>query len=108
MWELIEPLDEDGTYARFLAEKGEGINPSAGRRVLGSLARRCPALELRGALVGLTAQNSTPKIYLSVDASRPGLAMLSSRQTDGRRIEMGKLIATTQATVDGIIDPVGE
>src|SRR3712207_8878618 len=25
MWELIEPLDEDGIYARFLAEKGEGI-----------------------------------------------------------------------------------
>src|SRR5215217_82236 len=31
-----------------------------------------------------------------------------SKQTDGRRIEMGKLIATTQATVDGVIDPVGE
>lgn len=25
-----------------------------------------------------------------------------------RRIEMGKLIATTQATIDGVIDPVGE
>src|ERR671919_710190 len=25
-----------------------------------------------------------------------------------RRIEMGKLIATTQATVDGVVDPVGE
>src|SRR3954447_5065766 len=25
-----------------------------------------------------------------------------------RRIEMGRLIATTQATVDGVIDPVGE
>jgi methylmalonyl-CoA/ethylmalonyl-CoA epimerase len=24
MWELIEPLDEEGIYARFLAEKGEG------------------------------------------------------------------------------------
>src|ERR671915_2494368 len=46
MWELIEPLDEEGIYARFLAEKGEGIHPSAGRRVLGSLARRCPALKL--------------------------------------------------------------
>jgi hypothetical protein len=29
MWELIEPLDEEGIYARFLAEKGEGIHPSA-------------------------------------------------------------------------------
>src|SRR3712207_3649319 len=26
MWELIEPLDEDGIYARFLAEKGERIH----------------------------------------------------------------------------------
>ena len=26
MWELIEPLDEDGIYARLLAEKGEGIH----------------------------------------------------------------------------------
>jgi methylmalonyl-CoA/ethylmalonyl-CoA epimerase len=26
MWELIEPLDEDGLYARFLAEKGEGVH----------------------------------------------------------------------------------
>jgi methylmalonyl-CoA/ethylmalonyl-CoA epimerase len=26
MWELIEPLDEDGIYACFLAEKGEGVH----------------------------------------------------------------------------------
>jgi methylmalonyl-CoA/ethylmalonyl-CoA epimerase len=26
MWELIEPLDDDSTYARFLAEKGEGVH----------------------------------------------------------------------------------
>jgi methylmalonyl-CoA/ethylmalonyl-CoA epimerase len=26
MWELIEPLDEEGIHARFLAEKGEGIH----------------------------------------------------------------------------------
>ena len=25
-WELIEPLDEDSVYARFLAEKGEGLH----------------------------------------------------------------------------------
>ena len=31
MWELIEPLEEEGIYARFLAEKGEGIHPSAGK-----------------------------------------------------------------------------
>src|SRR5215207_4321328 len=54
-------------------------------------------------------EDSLPsQFYLSVDVSLPGLAILSSRQTDERRIEMGKLIATTQATVDGVIDPVGE
>ncbi len=26
MWELIEPLEEEGTCARFLAEKGEGVH----------------------------------------------------------------------------------
>jgi methylmalonyl-CoA/ethylmalonyl-CoA epimerase len=26
MWELIQPLDDDGIYARFLAEKGGGIH----------------------------------------------------------------------------------
>jgi methylmalonyl-CoA/ethylmalonyl-CoA epimerase len=26
MWELIEPLNEDGIYVRFLAEKGEGVH----------------------------------------------------------------------------------
>ncbi len=25
-WELIEPLDDEGDYARFLAEKGEGVH----------------------------------------------------------------------------------
>src|SRR5829696_3290748 len=54
-------------------------------------------------------EDSLPsQFYLSVDVSLPGLAILSSRQTHERRIEMGKLIATTQATLDGVIDPVGE
>ena len=26
MWELIQPLDEQGIFARFLAEKGEGVH----------------------------------------------------------------------------------
>jgi len=26
MWELIQPLDEHGIFARFLAEKGEGVH----------------------------------------------------------------------------------
>ena len=32
----------------------------------------------------------------------------SKGASDRRRIETGKLIATTQATVDGVVDPVGE
>jgi hypothetical protein len=28
MWELIEALDDESIYARFLAEKGEGVHPS--------------------------------------------------------------------------------
>src|SRR5215216_5007352 len=44
-------------------------------------------------------EDSLPsQFYLSVDVSLPGLAILSSRQTDERRIEMGKLIATTETT----------
>src|SRR5215210_8217499 len=63
--------------------------------------------EARGACVGRIAQNSTPdRPFGGRPSTRP--AILSSRQTDERRIEMGKLIATTQATVDGVIDPVGE
>lgn len=26
MWEVIQPLDEEGIFARFLAEKGEGVH----------------------------------------------------------------------------------
>jgi methylmalonyl-CoA/ethylmalonyl-CoA epimerase len=28
-WELIQPLDDESVYARFLAEKGEGVHHSA-------------------------------------------------------------------------------
>src|SRR5215210_5460015 len=77
---------------------------------LGGSRKSDPAVpsEARGARVGRTAQNSTPQDlpFGGCHSTRP--AILSSRQTDGRRIEMGKLIATTQATVDGVIDPVGE
>ena len=48
----------------------------------------------------------------SVDFARPRSSSwvegLRGSSRDRRRIEMGKLIATTQATVDGVIDPVGE
>ena len=46
-------------------------------------------------------ESARPRFVSWVEATRG-----SSR--DRRRIELGKLIATTQATVDGVIDPVGE
>ena len=61
MWELIEPLDEDGIYACFLAEKGEGIHPSAGKEGSRKSGPAVPS-EARGARVGRTAQNSTHPI----------------------------------------------
>src|SRR5918998_3173778 len=107
MWDLIEPLDEDGIYARFLAEKGEGIHPSAGN---GGFSEVWPGGAQRSSRS--TCRTDRAELYPpdltfgGCHSTRP--AILSSRQTDGRRIEMGKLIATTQATVDGVIDPVGE
>ena len=40
MWELIEPLDDHGTYAEFLAEHGEGVHHvgMAGNAFAGTLA----------------------------------------------------------------------
>jgi hypothetical protein len=63
MWELIEPLDEEGIHARFLAEKGEGIHPSAGKEGSRKSGPAVPS-EARGARVGRTTQNSTHPIYL--------------------------------------------
>jgi hypothetical protein len=83
MWELIEPLDEDGIYARFLAEKGEGIHPSAGKEGSRKSGPAVPS-EARGARVGRTAQNSTHTIYLSVDAPPP-VPQYHRRHPNGRR-----------------------
>src|SRR5881394_1759936 len=50
-------------------------------------------------------------LLASCKASMPIMRSSHSGQLtfrDQRRIEMGKLIATTQATIDGVIDPVGE
>ncbi len=41
--------------------------------------------------VRLVKRSLPPQIYLLVDVSLPGLAILSSRQTDRRRTEMRKL-----------------
>ncbi|HEY0778611.1 MAG TPA: VOC family protein [Gemmatirosa sp.] len=56
-WELIEPLDGESVYARFLAEKGEGVHhiavatPSFEDVVAGQ-ARRGDALVLEGTFSG--------------------------------------------------------
>jgi Glyoxalase/Bleomycin resistance protein/Dioxygenase superfamily len=83
MWKLIEPLDEEGIYARFLAEKGEGIHPSAGKEGSRKSGPAVPS-EARGARVGRTAQNSTHPIYLSVDAPPP-VPQYHRRHPNGRR-----------------------
>lgn len=58
MWELIEPLDDQSTYARFLAEKGEGVHhiavatPSFDETVAAQ-ARRGKKLILSGTFSGI-------------------------------------------------------
>ena len=58
MWELIEPLDTDSIYARFLAEKGEGVHhiavatPSFDAAVA-EQARRGRSLALSGEFSGI-------------------------------------------------------
>ena len=64
MWELIEALDEDGIYARFLAEKGEGVHhvavatPDFDEAVAAGRARR--RLDVNASTAGLTSPTSTP------------------------------------------------
>src|ERR687891_393698 len=43
-----------------------------------------------------------------MDSRLMAIRLRGKSPCDQRRIEMGKLIATTQATVDGVVDPVGE
>ncbi|MGE5243498.1 MAG: VOC family protein [Betaproteobacteria bacterium] len=58
MWELIEPLDNESVYARFLAEKGEGVHhiavatPSFDSTVEAQ-AKRGKALVLSGTFSGV-------------------------------------------------------
>jgi catechol 2,3-dioxygenase-like lactoylglutathione lyase family enzyme len=66
MWELIQPLDDIGMYARFLAEKGEGVHHVA-------LAARDfdEALAIHAAtgheLVGSGSLGGTRVAYLATD-----------------------------------------
>ena len=40
MWELIQPLDDNGLFARFLAERGGGVCPRSRRRSARGYRRR--------------------------------------------------------------------
>jgi len=58
MWELIQPLDEHGVFARFLSEKGEGVHHIAVATpdFYGTIAeqtRRGITLPLRGSAGGV-------------------------------------------------------
>src|SRR5215211_3166161 len=59
----------------------------------------------RGPLAGRESKNVRIRAPRSTQVVE-GAQRASSR--DRRRIDMGKLIATTQATVDGVVDPVAE
>jgi methylmalonyl-CoA/ethylmalonyl-CoA epimerase len=58
MWELIEPPDDESVYARFLAEKGEGVHhicvttPSFGD-ALAAQAKRGNGVVLSGEFNGI-------------------------------------------------------
>jgi methylmalonyl-CoA/ethylmalonyl-CoA epimerase len=56
-WELIEPLDDESVYARFLAEKGEGVHhialaPSNFDEAVAAQAERGNELVLSGTFSG--------------------------------------------------------
>ena len=57
-WELIEPRDDESDYARFLAEKGEGVHhiavaPTNYDRALAEQAKKGRAAVLSGTFSGL-------------------------------------------------------
>jgi methylmalonyl-CoA/ethylmalonyl-CoA epimerase len=58
MWELIQPLDEHGIFARFLAEQGEGVHHIAVATpnfddVVAEQNRRGHTLPLSGSFTGI-------------------------------------------------------
>jgi methylmalonyl-CoA/ethylmalonyl-CoA epimerase len=58
MWELIQPLDDQGVFARFLVEKGEGVHHIAVATanfddVIADQARRGNTLPLSGTVSGI-------------------------------------------------------
>ena len=64
-WELFQPLDEDGIFARFLKEKGEGVHHIAVKapNYEGTLAEQTEPLPLTGSFMGVQVS------YLPTDRS---------------------------------------
>jgi methylmalonyl-CoA/ethylmalonyl-CoA epimerase len=59
MWEVIQPLDDEGIFARFLAEKGEGVHHIAVATphfddVVAAHVDRGTTLPLSGTVSGIT------------------------------------------------------
>src|SRR5215213_238772 len=86
MWELIEPLDEEGIYARFLAEKGEGIHPSAGNRGFSEVwpggAQRSSRSTCRTDRAELYPHDLP---FCGCPSTPPSVILSSSREPDKRR-----------------------
>jgi hypothetical protein len=64
-WELIEPLDDKSDYARFLAEKGEGVHhiavaPTNFDQALADLAKKENEVLLSGTFSGIRSRTYRP------------------------------------------------
>ena len=80
-WELIEPLDDESVYARFLAEKGEGVHhialaPSNFDEAVAAQAERGNELVLSGTFSGYRVA------YLATDRDLGVIAEIFSPPSD--------------------------
>jgi len=80
-WELIEPLDDESVYARFLAEKGEGVHhialaPSNFDEAVAAQAERGNELVLSGTFSGYRVA------YLATDRELGVIAEIFSPPAD--------------------------
>jgi methylmalonyl-CoA/ethylmalonyl-CoA epimerase len=80
-WELIEPLDDESVYARFLAEKGEGVHhialaPSSFDEAVAAQAENGNELVLSGTFSGYRVA------YLATDRDLGVIAEIFSPPAD--------------------------
>ena len=79
MWELIQPLDEDSVYARFLAEKGEGVHhiavatPSFDETVAAQAQRgtRAPQRQFSGVKIAYLPTDRDLGVIIEIFPARP-------------------------------------